>query len=144
MRWQVLWMNSSVCRTMAANPKSYYNHINEINQWISSSQMSGRQGRIQPRLAINCFWGGVGVREKNQLCCLIGFSEVDSFVSQIWRLYVLMKREQHNPSCYNINPGIILLMLKTQPSEKHDVTLNNLHKLSGFYCFEFSKCKIDC
>ena len=27
--------------------------------------------------------GGVGVREKNQLCCLIGFSEVDSFVSQI-------------------------------------------------------------
>lgn len=58
MRWQVLGLKSTVCRTMAASSKSHYNHINEINQWISSSQMSGRQGRIQPRLVINFFFGG--------------------------------------------------------------------------------------
>lgn len=57
MRWQVLGLNSTVCRTMAANSKSHHNHINEINQWISSSQMSGWQGGIQPSLVIN-FCGG--------------------------------------------------------------------------------------
>ena len=143
MRWQVLWLNSTVCRTMAANPKSYYNHINEINQWISSSQTSGRQGRLQPRLVINFFFAGGGESErKNKLCYLIGFSEVDNFASQIWRLYVLIKRQQRNPSCYNINPGIILLMLQTQPSEKSDVTLNNPHKLSGFYCLNSLNVKL--
>lgn len=34
-------------------------------------------------------------------------------------------------------------MLKVRSSEKSDVTVNNLHKLSGFYCFELSNCKIN-
>lgn len=59
-------LNSAACGTMAANSKSCYNHINEINQRISSSQMSGWQGGIQPSSVIN-FWGA---GEGNRLCYL--------------------------------------------------------------------------
>lgn len=62
-RWRVLGLQNTVCRTMAANSKSHHNHINEINQCISSSQMSGWQGGTQPSLVIN-FCGGQGERIK--------------------------------------------------------------------------------
>lgn len=64
MGWKVLSLNSTVYRTMAASSKSCYNHINEINQWISSSQMSGRQGGSQPR-----WWLTLGGGRKSTVLC---------------------------------------------------------------------------
>lgn len=74
---------------------------------------------------------------------LLDFSEVDNSASQICGLYRPMKRQQHNPPQYYVDPGIILLTLKLWPAEKSDVTLNNLRKLLGFYCFELSKYEIN-
>lgn len=66
MVWKVLSLNRTVYRTMAASSKSCYNHINEINQWISSSQMSGRQGGSQPRWWLTL---GGGEGEKSTVLC---------------------------------------------------------------------------